>query len=130
MSTIIHTKIKGTTYCYRSESYWDKESKSSKSKRVLIGKIDPATGEMVPTQPRGRRKREEGIPASSGEKSFKKKEAIIAAASENDVYRRQCEELKRRLLTVEKELAEVKEERNDALARLKRLTEAIRMLPV
>ena len=55
MSTIIYTKIKGTTYCYRSESYWDKESKTPKSKRTLIGKIDPETGEIVPTAGRGRK---------------------------------------------------------------------------
>ena len=129
MSTIIYSKIKGTTYCYRSESYWDKETKSSKSKRVLIGKIDPETGEMVPTQPRGRRKRDGGGTQDDAGQ-YKARESRIAAASQNDVYRAQCEELKLRLLSVEKELAEVRGERDDALRKLKRLTEAIRMLPV
>ncbi len=129
MSTIIYSKIKGTTYCYRSESYWDKETKSSKSKRVLIGKIDPETGKMVPTQPRGR-KRKTTDPSHHDEELYKEKESRIANASQNDVYRNQCIELKQRLLTVEEELVSVREERDDALKKLKRLTEAIKMLPI
>ena len=36
-------------YVYESSSYWDKKKKQPRSKRVLIGKIDPKTGEMIPT---------------------------------------------------------------------------------
>lgn len=46
-----------TTYVYESESYWDKEKKQSRSRRRLIGKIDPETGEIVPTGKRGRKKK-------------------------------------------------------------------------
>ena len=31
-------------YVYESSSYWDKKKKQPRSKRVLIGKIDPKTG--------------------------------------------------------------------------------------
>lgn len=44
-----------TTYVYESESYWDTEKKQSRSRRRLIGKIDPATGEIVPCGKRGRK---------------------------------------------------------------------------
>ena len=44
-----------TTYVYESVSYWDEEKKQSRSNRRLIGKIDPATGEIVPTGKRGRK---------------------------------------------------------------------------
>lgn len=44
-----------TTYVYESISYWDAEKQQSRSKRKCIGKIDPATGEMVPTGRRGRK---------------------------------------------------------------------------
>ena len=40
------------SYVYDSISYWDKEKKQPRSKRKLIGKIDPETGEIVPTSPR------------------------------------------------------------------------------
>ena len=42
------------SYVYESESYYCKEKNQSRSKRKLIGKIDPETGEMVPTGKRGR----------------------------------------------------------------------------
>lgn len=44
-----------TTYVYESVSYWDKEKQQPRSKRKLIGKIDPETGEIVPTASRGRK---------------------------------------------------------------------------
>ena len=44
------------TYVYESKSYWDKERKISRAKRKLIGKIDPETGNIVPTSGRGRKK--------------------------------------------------------------------------
>lgn len=43
-----------TTYVYESISYWDPEKKQSRSKRRVIGKLDPVTGEIVPTGKRGR----------------------------------------------------------------------------
>ncbi len=53
-----YNKQNGVTYVYEViENYWDKEKKQSRSKRKLIGKIDPVTGEIVPTSSRGRPKR-------------------------------------------------------------------------
>lgn len=50
-----YNKQNGVTYVYEViENYWDKEKKQSRSKRKLIGKIDPVTGEIVPTSPRRR----------------------------------------------------------------------------
>ena len=42
-------KRSGITYVYDSKSYYDKEKKCSKAKRTLIGKLDPETGEIIPT---------------------------------------------------------------------------------
>ena len=47
-----------TTYVYESISYWDEEKKQSRSKRRVIGKLDPETGEIVPTGKRGRKPKE------------------------------------------------------------------------
>ena len=51
---IIHQydKRSGITYAYESHSYWDKEKKTSRAKRTLIGRVDPKTGEIVPTDGR------------------------------------------------------------------------------
>jgi len=45
-----YNKKTGTTYVYESHSYWDKERKQHRSDRKLIGKLDPVTGEIVPTK--------------------------------------------------------------------------------
>ena len=44
-------KRTGIKYAYENEAYWDKEKKQSRSKRTLIGKVDPETGEIIPTRP-------------------------------------------------------------------------------
>ena len=55
MARIEHyDKRVGITYVYESESYYDSEKHQSRSKRKLIGKIDPETGKMVPTGKKGR----------------------------------------------------------------------------
>ena len=48
-------KRTGITYVYESKAYWDKEKQQSRAKRTLIGKIDPKTGEMIPTDGRHRK---------------------------------------------------------------------------
>lgn len=47
-----------TTYVYESTSYWDEEKKQSRSRRRVIGKLDPKTGEIIPTGKRGRRSKD------------------------------------------------------------------------
>ena len=56
-------KRSGITYVYVSKSYYDKEKKCSKAKRTLIGKLDPETGEIIPTD--GRNKGAKSKPDSS-----------------------------------------------------------------
>ncbi|MDI9469060.1 MAG: hypothetical protein QM296_02520 [Bacillota bacterium] len=50
-----HDKRYGITYAYDSEAYWDKETKKRRAKRKLIGRVDPETGEIVPTDGRNRK---------------------------------------------------------------------------
>ena len=56
-------KRSGITYVYDSKSYYDKEKKCSRAKRTLIGKLDPETGEIIPTD--GRNKGAKSKPDSS-----------------------------------------------------------------
>ncbi len=55
-------KRTGITYAYENKPYWDKEKKQSRAKRKLIGKVDPETGEIVPTRPYRKRSKEETVP--------------------------------------------------------------------
>ena len=50
-----HDKRSGITYAYESHSYWDPEKKMTRAKRKLIGRVDPDTGEIVPTDGRNKR---------------------------------------------------------------------------
>ena len=51
LATIYQTNKKtGITYVIESESYWDKEKQQPRSHRTIIGKINPDTGEIVPTK--------------------------------------------------------------------------------
>lgn len=65
-----HDKRSGITYAYESHSYWDKEKKTSRAKRTLIGRVDAQTGEIVPTDGRGRRRGAKG--AEGGDAGYKK----------------------------------------------------------
>ncbi len=64
---IIKNKDKrtGITYVYESESYWDKEKQQPRARRHLIGKLDEATGEIIPTDGRGRKRKASGEKAAS-----------------------------------------------------------------
>ena len=53
-----YNKVTNTTYVYESHKTWLKSEKKYKTVRKLIGKIDPETGKIVPTGPRGRPRRE------------------------------------------------------------------------
>ena len=54
-----------TTYVYESTSYWDAEKGQSRSKRKVIGKVDPVTGEIVPTGGKGRKKKNPEVQADN-----------------------------------------------------------------
>lgn len=43
-------KKTGVTYVYESVSYWNKEKKQSRNRQICVGKIDPATGQLVPSK--------------------------------------------------------------------------------
>ncbi len=68
MAAIIKQKDSrsGITYAYESVSYWDKEKKQSRAKRTLIGRVDEATGEIVPTDGRGRKSNSDESPKKTG----------------------------------------------------------------
>jgi len=60
-------KQTGITYAYENEAYWDKNKQQSRARRKLIGKVDPKTGEIIPTRRyKKRSERMEAPPAKPG----------------------------------------------------------------
>jgi len=45
-----YNKKNGVTYVYEAVSVWDKEKKVSSNKQVCIGKLDPNSGELIPSK--------------------------------------------------------------------------------
>lgn len=66
MAYIVHHKNKktGETYVFSAESYWDKEKKAPRNRQVCLGKLDKATGEVIPTK-RKRKIVERAVAASA-----------------------------------------------------------------
>ena len=48
----IHTKPNGAKYVYETVSCWDKEKKAPRNKQVCLGRLDEATGEIIPSKRR------------------------------------------------------------------------------
>jgi hypothetical protein len=69
----------GITYAYESISYWDKEKKMSRAKRKLIGRIDPDTGEIVPTDGRCRKNKTKAKKATDYKELYEKMQKKWAA---------------------------------------------------
>lgn len=100
MSIVYNTdKRSGITYAYESKSYWDKEKKQSRSKRTLIGRVDPETGEILPTD--GRCKKNSPY-------------QTVKLTEQDEIMNRlkgmKVSELKQEILRLEIELRELKKE--------------------
>jgi transposase len=51
-SSIVYQENKktGVVYVYENHPFWDSEKKRSRATRKILGKLDPATGKIVPTK--------------------------------------------------------------------------------
>jgi hypothetical protein len=101
----LYNKKYNVTYVYDSVSYWDPELKQPRSKRKLIGKIDPDTGEIIPTSPRGKRARDKNQSRSAASGPVKNAVPTESETMSNDAISVELEDYKRRLLEVEAKLA-------------------------
>ena len=98
----------GTTYVYDNVSYWRKDIKQPRSKRKLIGKLDPDTGEIVPTSGRGRKRKVQPDSTATVAVTTAASSAprTSGSSSQNsDDFRYQYEECRRQLLETQAELA-------------------------
>ena len=99
MATVkVHNKARNVTYVYESVSYWDKELRQPRSHRKLIGRIDPATGDIVPTGKRGRSDAANDIPQHSDTDYRALYEQALATIAQKDTL---IAELRSQLAAVE-----------------------------
>ena len=99
MATVkVHNRARNVTYVYESVSYWDKELRQPRSHRKLIGRIDPATGDIVPTGKRGRSDAAAVIPLHSDTDYRALYEQALATIAQKDTL---ITELRSQLAAVE-----------------------------
>lgn len=125
-----YNKKSGTTYVYDSVSYWDKEKQQPRSKRKLIGKLDPVTGEIVPTGGRGRKHKSDSTEAEPSPGSPPDQDSMTFPSYLPDTadYKQLYEETKRAILEKDATIASLKAtvshlatEKQDLIEKLEKL---------
>lgn len=109
----------GTVYVYESQAYWDKELKAPRNHKKLIGKLDEATGEIIPTGKRGRKpKAEQQDAAEDGKPEQKDYKKLYESCTENLRQKQQ------RILELGAEVSALKKElkqQGDTLEKIRKL---------
>ena len=117
MSIIKHKdKRTGVTYVYESESSWDKEKKQPRSRRTLIGKLDEATGEIVPT----RKYQKKGEAEAAAEKTAD--ETVQGSTGQTKIIEAQAAEI----AALKSELQSLRKEKQETLKILEGLLKDLR----
>lgn len=132
-----YNKANDTTYVYDSVSYWDKEKQQPRSKRKLIGKLDPVTGEIIPTAGRGRKPKPVSDSVLKGTPQEDDSSETIVAIPDIPVdadYRALYEDSRKQLLETEARLAKVEStlarytaEKQDLARQLEQLARQLRL---
>ena len=105
-----------TTYVYESESYWVPELGQSRSRRKCIGKIDPATGEVVPCGKRGPKKKNPDTPVEAVDsKEYKQ------LRSKYEQSLAETTQLRLKLSATEKELSELRKQNQRMTSTIQRI---------
>jgi predicted RNase H-like nuclease (RuvC/YqgF family) len=107
MTSIVYQidKKTGAKYAFESVSYWDKDKKQPRSKRRYLGKVDPETGEIIPSR---------GRTVHSEEKASEETTILPALYKEIEERDRTIKELRR-------DLDEVTEKYNELLTTVQKI---------
>lgn len=108
MSCIVYqTDRKGNKYAYESVSYWDKDKGQPRSKRKYLGRVDPKTGDIIPSK-----KRTGGMGKDTG----------CTDAQDESGFSKLYEEIKRK----DARISELIKEKTELENRCRKLTEMLR----
>ena len=107
-------KRTGITYVYSSISYWDKDKKKPESHRTLIGKIDPVSGNIIPTKGTQKNRKSKTYPAY--EKAAQEKQD--QKGKKKDLEQERLSEQEIRINQFQKEAAALLKSQIEALDRM------------
>lgn len=117
-------KRTGITYVYDVyENYWDKEKKKYVQKRRMIGKIDPQTGEIVPTRSRKSKEKSLQDPSAAGETDYRA--LYLEAQKQLEQKELEISMLQSRISQLKKQISSVL---NSVIPALEKQTDALRRL--
>ena len=113
MASIVYQidKKTGAKYAFESVSYWDKDKKQPRSKRKYLGKVDPETGEIIPSR---------GRTVHSEEKASEETTILPALYKEIEERDRTIKELRR-------DLDEVTEKYNQLLTTVQKISAMVEL---
>ena len=89
-----YDKRHNVTYVYESHSYYDKEKKQSRSSRKILGRLDPATNEIVPTRKRATTSQQASPSESPSAATEEKQQAL---SDEISILRAQMKQMENQL---------------------------------
>ncbi len=101
----------GVVYVYECTSYWDSEHHVSRSHRKCIGRLDPVSGEVVPTGKSGRRRKDPDATA-----------ALTGSSGGSVTVVTPSREAEDRIARMEAETRRLNDELSQLKSQLKRLT--------
>ena len=113
MAILKYANQSGVVYAYESISEWDPEKKQSRSKRKCLGRVDPDTGEIIPTSGKRGRPSKKKEDTAAGSENFDLTEAMKKLADDCEEVKKQNRELiqeNKKLRTV---LSKVKKDVSD-----------------
>lgn len=103
------------TYAYESTSYYDKTKKQSRSKRTLLGRVNPVTKQIEPTRKTKRSK-------SFENSSFKQSESTEQTPDQElSILRIQVEDMKKRLEAAEQKSRQEQQKRKTLILELQKV---------
>lgn len=120
MAIVKYKNQSGITYAYESVSEWDPVKKQSRPKRKYLGRVDPETGEIIPTDGKRGRPKKNPDAATAEEKDYKKMYQACSAAlqaSENQIRKldAQIEQLSRKNQELKESIASIYRIAGDSL---------------
>lgn len=113
MAILKYANQSGVVYAYESISEWDPEKKQSRSKRKCLGRVDPDTGEIIPTSGKRGRPAKKKEDAAAGSENFDLTEAMKKLTADYEEVKKQNRELIQENKKLRSVLSKVKKDVSD-----------------
>lgn len=120
----------GITYVYTSDCFYDEEQGKYRYKRKCIGKVNPETGETIPTGARGgyRKKQEDTPPDGTDEPRKRGRKPTKEPSPEYAKTLAQLEELKGQNLELKQQILSLEKDNKQLLSKLDRVKKQMEQL--